>query len=101
MAGSVWPNKNEEVAHKSPVPANARAHPRIAHRLEITAFIAQSLAPRYQRAVFPLVVSDSTNLASVEGQRMDDHSLELIRKKRKEASQVFSPPCYSPFGESD
>ena len=32
---------------------------------------------------------------------LDDSSLKWIRKKRKEASQVFSPPCYSPFGESD
>jgi hypothetical protein len=31
----------------------------------------------------------------------DALSLELIRKKGKEASQVFSPPRYSPFGESD
>ena len=31
----------------------------------------------------------------------DDPSLKLFWKKGKEASQVFSPPCYSPFGESD
>jgi hypothetical protein len=72
MEGPVWPNKNEEVTQRSPVLANARAHARIANRLEITEFIVQSVAPHYQGAVFPLVVSDSTNLASVEGQRIYD-----------------------------
>jgi hypothetical protein len=48
MEGSVWPNKNEEVTHRSPVLTNARAHARIADRLEITEFIAESVALRYQ-----------------------------------------------------
>ena len=32
---------------------------------------------------------------------LDDSAFNWIREKGKEASQVFSPPCYSPFGESD
>jgi len=32
---------------------------------------------------------------------LDDLPTQIVLEKRKEASQVFSPPCYSPFGESD
>ena len=71
MEGSVWPNKNEEVTHRRPVLTNARAHARIADRLAITEFIAESVALRNREPSFP-VVRDSSNLVFREGQRIDE-----------------------------
>jgi len=54
VEGTVCPSTNKEVAQRSPVLTNTRAHMRIAESLEIAELIASSVALHFQGAVFPL-----------------------------------------------